>query len=300
MQPVRDIVLQPQRTIEIGSIRKPRQQHCRRHRDRTRHHATHHDAQSARTGAAHHGKRFGQAAGLVELDVHGIVAPREVLQLGARMRAFVSADRHRSRPAHQTVILAGREGLFDQHHAKPRRRLRNRWQLVCGEALIGIDNQTRLGAGRMHGLDPGKVVRPAEFQLQEPARRRLRHSGHGLRRVEADRDGGFQRLRLRQARQFPDGDPGLLRFEVPERTVDRAACSAGGQAVLQLCAAHPGFQFSAHLLDRGDHAVDRFAIAAIGDALAAPLGAALAKADPDGLGARLRAARNRKRRLQGR
>ena len=59
--------------IEIDDARPLRHQHGRRHGQRGRDHAADHEREPEPFGFAGHGKRLGQPAGLVELDVDRVV-----------------------------------------------------------------------------------------------------------------------------------------------------------------------------------------------------------------------------------
>jgi hypothetical protein len=63
----------------------------------------------------HH--RLGQAAGLVELDVDGVVAPAEGIEAGAIVQALVGADRDRPGDLGEERVLASGQRLLDQADA---------------------------------------------------------------------------------------------------------------------------------------------------------------------------------------
>lgn len=85
---------------------------------------------------------------------------------------------------------------------------------------------------------------------------------------------------------------GPLRLPVPERAVDRVARRAGRHQPGDGVAVCSGFDRAARRFDGGDHAVDRFAVARIGHALAAPFRVGLRDPDHDDDGLGARAARN--------
>ena len=71
-------------------------------------HAADHDPEAARARASRQRQRLGQAAGLVELDVDGVVAAGERGEVGAVVQRFVGADRERARqPASAASAPAG-------------------------------------------------------------------------------------------------------------------------------------------------------------------------------------------------
>src|SRR5580700_1670464 len=72
-QAVGAILGEQQRAVEIDYAGALRDQHGRRHRQRRRHHAADHDGEAALLRCRGKRQGLGQAAGLVELDVDGVV-----------------------------------------------------------------------------------------------------------------------------------------------------------------------------------------------------------------------------------
>jgi len=59
-------------------------------------------------------ERLGQPAGFVELDVDGIVAPAEAIQVASRMQRFIGTHRDFAADLSQRGILACGERLLDE------------------------------------------------------------------------------------------------------------------------------------------------------------------------------------------
>ncbi len=216
------------------------------------------------------------------------------------MCAFVRTHRNRAGTSEQRRVLAGGKRLFDQDHTKPGRRAQDAGEGVRREAFIGVQDQARLRAGKVNGLEAGEVIRSAELQLEQHSRHRLCGFGHGVRRVEADGHGGLDRFRLGQAGELPDGLAAPFRFQVPEGAVEGAARRAGGQCGLERGAVHPRLDLAAHAFEGGRHTLDCFAEAAVGNAFAPSRVVAFREAHAHGLRLRLGAARDRESRPQGR
>src|SRR5205814_8049964 len=99
-------------------------------------HAAHHDLKSKRLGGVRHRERFGQSAGLVELDVDGVIATAQSLQRSAVMHALVGTDRKRSADTRQRLILARWQWLLDQRDAGIRAGGKISFQIVRRPSLI--------------------------------------------------------------------------------------------------------------------------------------------------------------------
>ncbi|KGJ66363.1 hypothetical protein BJA5080_02982 [Bradyrhizobium diazoefficiens SEMIA 5080] len=89
------VARQQQRAVEIDEARLRRHQHGRGHRQRGCDHAADHDLEAERLRRIRHRKRLGEAAGLVELDVHGVVALAQGSEGAAVVHALVGADHER-------------------------------------------------------------------------------------------------------------------------------------------------------------------------------------------------------------
>lgn len=59
-----------------------------------------------------------QPAGLVELDVDGVITVAKPVERGAGMNAFIGIDGDRPLHVRQRFVLAGRQQLLHQRHAK--------------------------------------------------------------------------------------------------------------------------------------------------------------------------------------
>ena len=113
-----------------------------------------------------HGERLGKAARLVELDVDGIVAAGKLRQIGARVGALVGANGNDALDAGQRIVVVRGQRLLDQLHARCRRRFEKRHELLRRPRLVGIGDQSRIGARRTHGGEALGIAGAAELQLQ--------------------------------------------------------------------------------------------------------------------------------------
>ena len=128
-----------------------------------------------RAGRRGQRQRLGQAAGLVELDVDGVVAAGERGEVGAGVQRFVGADRHRVRDRGQRRVGAGGQRLLDELEAglggdAPSARAawpasRPRWRRRSG-ARVGQAART----WRMRSASP--VAAELELEQRQVARRR--------------------------------------------------------------------------------------------------------------------------------
>ena len=133
--------------------------------------------------------------------------------------------------------MFGRKRLFDQLYAQLFQRRSNFVVMLTRPGFVRVDEQSCHGRSRMDSFNSGKIELVAsEFKLQAGGvpvflcRRR-----HCLRRIETDRKRGFDFRNNRNVCQFPDAFAGTLRFQVPQRAVQRIACRAGGQEFLEEC-----------------------------------------------------------------
>ena len=155
---------------------------------------------------ARHHQRAGEAAGLVELDVDGIVAVAECGEAVGGVGGFVGADGHRAADGGKRAVVGGRERLLDQLEAGFRRNVPSSIsKLVRVPGLVGVGDEARIGAGgadRAHPLGVGRTA--AEFDLEQRMLARVAGArGHGVGRVEAERVAGRDGGGRRQAGQFP-------------------------------------------------------------------------------------------------
>ena len=165
-------------------------------------------------------QRLGQPAGLVELDVDGVVAPGECLEAGAVVHRLVGAHGHRARTGERR-IGAGRQRLLDQLDAGLGRSRHQRRQQLGRPGLVGIGDQARSGAGGANLAQARLVAGAAELELQE------RHGacgdgglgGHGLGGVEADR---YRPWRRAAAPPVPPEPPRICRSASPRSPTARS------------------------------------------------------------------------------
>ena len=125
-QLVWDIFCEPERAVQIDQIGFLAEQDCRRHADRSRHHATDHRAHAAAFGLFHDAQAFGEASCFVELDIDGIIFFGEGLNVAACVHALIGADRDMARPAGEGIVLTGWKRLLNQRARRSRPRS-TRW-----------------------------------------------------------------------------------------------------------------------------------------------------------------------------
>ena len=87
------VTREQKRTIEVDIARPLREQHCRRYRERRRHHAANHDSETPAFRFGDERQRLSESAALVELDVDGIIFAGEPSKRRAIMHALIGADR---------------------------------------------------------------------------------------------------------------------------------------------------------------------------------------------------------------
>ena len=132
--------------------------------------------------------------------------------------------------------------------------------------------------GAAYRRDPRAVVVAAELHLEQgPPRGLLGRRRHRRRRAERDGIGGGQRPRCAQAGQFVDPPAGLLGVNVPVSTIECITGSTGGHGALQGAAVEAPPQHRAYGFDRCHNAVRSFAVAFVGDGLAAAAVGAIAQ-----------------------
>jgi len=164
-QAVWPVAREQERPVEIDDARALCKEHRRRRGERGRHHAADHEHEAKLFRQPRHGERLGQAAGLVQLDVDGVVPADEGAQGGARMRALVGADGNRPRHLREHVVVLGRQGLLDQGDAGMRACGEVFLQIVRIPALVGIDDQMRRRAPPPRGAIGGVSPPPPSLTL---------------------------------------------------------------------------------------------------------------------------------------
>ncbi len=145
------------------------------------------------------GERLGETAGLVELDVHRVVARGQVAERGAVMHRLVGADRDDAGDVLQGCVVAGGQGLLDELHACRLRRSEKALEVGGAPRLIGIGDEPRLGHGVADGGEPRLVAVAAKLELEQRIARSLACAGrHLLRRGERDGEGGLDGVERRK------------------------------------------------------------------------------------------------------
>ena len=244
-------------------------------------------------------QRLGQPAGLVELDVDGVVFAGEAVEVAVVWQASSAQTGIGCGTVRQRLVVIGRQRLLDQLHPEPGQRRHDLRQVALAPAFVGIDDQPRRRRGLAHRAHPLDVAVAAQLQLQQrPVPLRRGGLAHPLRRVEAQRVGGDDRPHRGDAGEVGGAAVVALGVEIPERAVERVARRAGRHRALQFTPVEPGKHRALHRFERGDDALDALAIARIGHAFAAAAKLAVEDLGDDDLGAGLAAARDRERRRQ--
>ncbi|PAV92577.1 hypothetical protein WR25_02161 [Diploscapter pachys] len=134
----------------------------------------------------------------------------------AGVQGFVRTDRDRAGQGRQPLVVIRRNRLFEQIDPLRAQQGQIGGDVLHPPAFIGVDDQP---GGRRSGTDRrdlgcGLVAVHLDLQ-QRHVRHRRRDGGHGLGRVDADRDRGWQRRDGRDARQRGDVGTADPRLQVP-------------------------------------------------------------------------------------
>ncbi len=139
------------------------------------------------------------------------------------------------------------------------------------QPFIRIDNQRCLWGSVANGGDAIGVTVGPELYLEQGAARRfcrgLRHVGW---RRQGNRERGGQCGGRRDAGYFVDGPAAALGLQVPERAIERVTRGPRRHRRLQCAPVEAGFDLRPQSFNLRGNALDRFAIAEIGHAFAAP------------------------------
>ena len=134
-------------------------------------------------------ERGGQPAGLVELDVDGLVELRDRGNIGGGVQAFVRANRMPRRAAPRlakTPSLARGQRLLDQLHPSGLAGGEIDFERGLVPAFVGVGDQPGWGAPRRTAAMRSGSPAAAELHLEEwPVRRFPRRGFHCLGRIEA-------------------------------------------------------------------------------------------------------------------
>ena len=115
---MRAILGEQKRPIKINNARALRYQHCRRHRQRCRHHAADHDDKAPVLSLHRKRERLGETACFVEFDVDRIVFAAQRIERCTIMDALVGANRNRARDLRELSVVTLRQGLLDKRNAR--------------------------------------------------------------------------------------------------------------------------------------------------------------------------------------
>lgn len=284
---------QQQRTIQIDKLRALRNQQRRRHRQRRAEHAADHDLEIQAPGFFFKFQRLGEAASLVEFDVHRIIETHESAQAGAVVHAFIRADRHAVIDVAQRRIVSRGQGLLDQADAVLARRLNILAQVGGVPAFIGVDDDSTGRSIFGNCAHAGRVIAAAQLDLQQRAVRiRRRLTAHRLRRAERQRIGRLQRLG-RQPQMVGHALAGKLCLQVPQGAVNGVSRRARRHQPQQRIAPGAFGNGERHALDLLRDACKRLIVALVGHTFAPSDMVSLPDATGQNLGFGLRAAGNR-------
>ena len=180
------------------------------------------------------GERLGETAGLVELDVHRVVARGQAAERGAVMHQLVGADRDDAGDVLQGCVVAGGQRLLDELDACRLRRIEQALEVGGAPRLVGIGDEPRLGHGGADGGEPRLVAVAAKLELEQRIARGLARPGrHLLRGAERDGEGGLDGMQRRKSCKLGRASSRALRLEVPQRAVERIARGASRQQGLK-------------------------------------------------------------------
>lgn len=144
-----------------------RHKECRRDSETCREHAADHDLEAERLSFGPQSQRFGQSAGLVELDIDRLVAAEASRKIGSVMQAFIGAERNRRNNPVEQMVFALSHGLFDEFHAKGDERRGFCRNVSIRPGFIRVDNQPGVGSSATDGCDAGQVIFARELDLDE-------------------------------------------------------------------------------------------------------------------------------------
>ncbi len=196
------------------------------------------------------------------------------------MQALVGAQRNGAVIALESLVGAGRKGLLKQLHPQPRQVRGDAFQLIEAEGLVGVDQQAGEWRGFAHGSEAPQVAGAADLDLQHRAAGgRLGPLGHLRRFAQADCVAGLHRIQPLSPSQEPDAFAAPLGVKIPEGAVHGIARRSVGHQALQRGPVQAGLDGVADRLDLSLDAIDRFAIAGVRHALAAPAGGAVREFD---------------------
>ena len=108
---------QEQWAVEIYEIGGAGEHSSWSHSQRSAHHATYQQSESAFTCSLAQMERFSQPAGFVEFYVHGFVAIFQARKINSRMATFIGAHRYWMIESFENFIGIGWKRLFDQFNA---------------------------------------------------------------------------------------------------------------------------------------------------------------------------------------
>ncbi len=228
----------------------------------------------------HELKRLGQSAGLVELHVDAVIFTGERVEVGSHVHALVGADRDDVLDVAEKVVGAGRERLLHERDMRLGAGAHVLGEIRGAPRLVRVDYELGIRCGAPDCVEAGGIAVAAELHFEQAiALGCLGRRRHRLRCPEAQREAGDDGLRRRKSGKLPRRLAASLRLEVPERAVNGVSRRARRHFAAKRLAVAAGVR----ALDRCDDALNRLAVARVGDAFAAPdMRAVTDLADNDG------------------
>ncbi len=115
------------------------------------------------------------------------VAAEDAREIGARVAAFVSAERDGASERFEDVIFPGSQRLFDESDAAPGHFRSKPGQIIVGPALVDVGDEISIRNRTTHCRHPFKVGSAGQLQLEQiiVSRRGLcRRAPHRIGRIQ--------------------------------------------------------------------------------------------------------------------
>ena len=131
-------------------------------------------AKARRFGLVAESQRFGQTAGLVELDVdHVIFAPKRGKR-GAIVAGFVGTDRQGPLDfGEHSAIIPGGQRLFDHLHTEPQKGWCKLGIFPGAPAFVRVDDDVSLGGALTDSFQPRHIAFATKLDFQKRSVRML-------------------------------------------------------------------------------------------------------------------------------
>ncbi len=187
------------------------------------------------------------------------------------MNRLVGTKKHRTIDIDQTIILPGRQWLFDHLDPQTIKFGTDIFEQIKRPGFVGINNDAGLGRTFTHSTDRLKDVFAIELDLQQRGMGDLAGGfAHVVRGIDRQRFGCDQSFGRLVPNQFPNTTSHTLGFQVPIGAVDCITRSTGLHGVLEFLAGHATVKGVCLCFDVGNDTFDRFIIPGIGNAFPLP------------------------------